>query len=304
MTSEAGPHLVRISCADDRWLRLNAEHVATSLGGILLDTAADGDLRADDADVLVVAGTQAPDTDGEQYVHAAVLERTDPREGFVTRTGASLVDVTRQRTATVLVVAPSTRVQLAQRAPDITVLPVTSAKTALRAVQHGEAAAVIAPIPWLRANRTLAPDLVVRPLEHGEILHAAGSGIASLFCRRADARTRKAVAMMDNAHTRAALTAERELAFHITGGRDDTDVYVAGHAEMRRTASGDERLVLLGLLITQGGYGPYRASHEVGSGDATMLGQAMAATLLAQYQQAHERRTAQQHSHSTANLGH
>lgn len=304
MTNEARQPYMRISCADDRWLRHKAEQVATAVGGILLDAGAGDDLAAGDADLLVIAGTAATPTDDDQFVRAAVLERTDPREGLVTRTGGSLVDVTRQRTATVLVVAASTRVQLAQRAPDITVLPVTSAEAALRAVQHGEVAAVIAPIPWLRANSALAPGLVVRPLEHGEILHAAGSGIASLLCRRTDARTRKAVAMLDNAQTRAALTAERELQFHVSGDQADTDMYVAGHAEMRRTANGDERLVLLGLLLTQGGYGPYRASHEVGSADATVLGRAMAATLLAQYQQAHDRRTSPRHSDTTANLGH
>jgi len=304
MTNQAHQPAVRISCANDRWLRLKAEHVAISIGGILLEARSGDGSNAADADLLVVAGITATPVDDEQFVRAAVLERTDPREGLVTRTGGSLVDVTRQRTATVLAVVPSTRVQLAQRAPDITVLPVTSAETALRAVQHGEAEAVIAPIPWLRANSDLAPDLVARPLEHGEILHAAGSGIASLMCRRADARTRKAVAMLDNAPARAALTAEHELQFHITGDHEDTDMYVAGHAEMRRTVGGDDRLVLLGLLLTQGGYGPYRASHEVGSADATVLGRAMAATLLAQYQQAHDRRTSQQHSHSIANLGH
>ncbi|MEX2533303.1 MAG: hypothetical protein WD360_05015 [Nitriliruptoraceae bacterium] len=304
MTNQVWQPSVRVSCADDCWLRLKAEHVTTSIGGILLDAGAGDDITAGNADLLVVAGTAANPMDDEQFMRAAVLERTDPREGLVTRTGGSLVDVTRQRTATVLVVAASTRVQLAQRAPDITVLPVASAEAALRAVQHGEVAALIAPIPWLRANSALAPGLAVRPLEHGEILHAAGSGIASLLCRRTDARTRKAVAVLDNAQSRAALTAERELQFHVTGDQADTDMYVAGHAEMRRTANGDERLVLLGLLLTQGGYGPYRASHEVGSADATVLGRAMAATLLAQYQQAHDRRTSSQHSHSTANRGH
>lgn len=303
MTTATEPQL-RIACAADGWLRRQAEQVATTIGGIVLDVTAEQDLTANTADLLVVAGTHSPQGADEHLVRAAVLQRPDPREGLVTRTGGSLVDVTRQRTATVYVVEASTRVQLAGRAKDITVLPVISAKTALLAVHHGEAAGVIAPIPWLRANSSLAPEVVVRPLEHGELLHAAGSGIVSLWCRRNDARSRKAVAGLDDAHARAAFTAERELQFHLTGDRDDTEIYVAGHAEMRRTAGGDERLVLLGLLITAGGYGPYRASHEVGSTDATVLGRAMAATLLAQYQTARDRRASHTHGQATAPLGH
>lgn len=303
MTGTAQLPALRVSCADDPWLRRQAAQVATVIGGVLSAEGLHAELTAGDTDLLVVKGAATPQGNDEQFVHAAVLKRPDPREALVTRLGSSLADVVQGRATTVFVVVPSTRMQLAQRAKDIIALPVPSANEALRAVHHGEAAALIAPLSWLRANSGDAPDLVVHPLEHGELLHAPASSIVSVMCRRSDGRARKAAAVLDDANARAAFTAERELEFHITGDVDNTDLHVAGHAELRRTASGEERLVLLGLLITSAGFGPYRASHEVGSADATVLGRAMAATLLAQYQSARERSVARQHNHVTKSLG-
>jgi len=292
---------LRILCTDDPWVKRSAEAVAAATGGTVI-TATAASLATSDADLLVVGGGDITHSLDQQYVRAAVLERQDPREALVTRQGESLADVARSKTATILVVSPTTRVQVVKRAPDVTVLPVVSSEAAFNAVMHGEASALIAPIAWLRVNSHAAPALVVRPLEHGELLHPVGCGLASVFCRRDDARARKAVAGLDNTAARSALTAERELLFHVTGDSPDTVFAVAGHAETRLTASGDERLVLLGLLMTSTGYGPYRASHEVGAVDATTLGRAMAATLLAQYQSANDRVATQ--NHTAAHTGH
>jgi hydroxymethylbilane synthase len=298
-TDNATP--LRILTSDDPFVRQRANALAKTLDATIVGTIAPGDPTNVDADLVVVAGHDTTYSADPTMVHAAVLPRHDPREALVTRTGAALADVARAKTDTLLVVSQSTRVQLAQRAKDSTILAVTNSDTALAAVTHGEAAGLIAPIPWLKAHSSAAPGLVVRPLEHGELLHPVGSGIISIYCRRDDARARKAVATLDDEDTRAALTAERELHYHIAGDGDHHDLFVAGHAEMRLTATGDKRLVLLGLLITADGFGPYRASHEVGSADATVLGRAMAATLLAQYQTARDRVTG--HKHHAAATG-
>lgn len=280
----------RIACPDDAWVRACAAQIAGVIDGVVDPPTTPADLRVADADFIMVQGVDDTHRNDPQMVRAAVLQRTDPREAIVTRTGAALPEVTRSKNATLLALIPSTRVQLAKRAPNVVVMPSPVAHDALAAVTNGEATALVAPISWLRAYASAAPGLVVRPLEHGEILHAPGSGIVSVLCRRDDAKARKAVAAFDDQAARHALVAERELLFHITGAHNDTPFTVAGHAETRQTAAGDERLVLLGLLMASPAYGPYRASHEVASSEATVLGRAMAATLLAQYQTAYDRR--------------
>jgi hydroxymethylbilane synthase len=297
--SEPVPPPLTVLCGPEPVVVQRAKQLADQIGANLQIGAADANLSTTPADLLVVAGNDPTHAGDDSFVRAAVLQRHDPREALVTRNGASLPEVARSKTATISVQSPTTRVQIVRRAPEVTVLPVDSAHSALTAVTNGEATALVAPIPWLRAHSSVAPGLVVRPLEHGEILHPIGSGIVSVMCRRDDARSRKAVAPVDDVAARQVLTAERELWFHITGDDPATGFTVAGHAETRLTATGEERLVLLGLLMTTQGAGPYRASHEVGSTDATVLGRAMAATLLAQYQAVAERSHA--HSHDPTN---
>lgn len=291
------PRDLQLSCPSEPWLRARATTLAAAVGATL-NTA--DEPTSDAADLILVAGDDAQLSRSADYVRAAVLTRDDPREALVSRAGSSLAQVARSKTATLAVWAASTRVQVALRAADVTVEPVVNLDDALRGVVNGELTAVIAPIPVLRAHHRAAPGLVARPLEHGEILHPIGSGLVSVFCRRDDAPARKALAPFDDPGSRHALTAEREFSYHITGDDPDTPFAVAGHAETRRTAAGDERLVLLGLLSTNYGAGPYRASHEVGSHDATTLGRAMAATLMAQHQQVLERSPGLKHDHTQA----
>lgn len=298
MSEAATPH-VTLHCAPEPWLLARARPLADALSATLNETASLAD--TDSADLFVVAGDSPTFANDKTYVRAAVLRRDDPREALVTRDGGALPDVAASKTATLMVWASSTRVQVALRARDVSVLPAPNVDEALAAVANGEATAVVAPIPVLRAHSRSTPQLVARPLEHGEILHPIASGLVSVFCRRDDAQSRKMLAPFDDAAARQALTAERELLFHVTGDDPATPFAVAGHAETRLTAAGDERLVLLGLLSTSTGAGPYRASHEVGSADATMLGRAMAATLLAQHQQVLDRR--HEHSHHDAQTG-
>jgi hydroxymethylbilane synthase len=73
------------------------------------------------------------------------------------------------------------------------------------------------------------------------------------------------------------VSAEREMLTQLQGG---CTAPIGAHAEIRRTSTGDERLVLLGLLADPTGTKMYRASHEVAADEAIMLGRAMAATLL------------------------
>jgi hydroxymethylbilane synthase len=149
--------------------------------------------------------------------------------------------------------------------------------TRLGRVADGELDGVVIAVAGLLRLRPRVPGVVVTPLEHGEMLHAPAQGVLAVECRRDDGATRRALAAVDDGPTRTETTAERELLLQLQGG---CTAPIGAHAELRQTATGEDRLVLLGMLADPSGTRLHRASHEVGADEATLLGRAMAATLL------------------------
>jgi porphobilinogen deaminase len=144
-------------------------------------------------------------------------------------------------------------------------------------VEVGDLDAAVVGVAELLLARPTATALVVVPLEHGEVLHRPGQGVTAVTCRRGTAAVRKLLARLDESLARVELEAEWELWRQLS---QDDDPLVAAHAEVRRSVSGHERLVLLGLLTDATGSRRARASHETAPDEAVTLGRAMAATLL------------------------
>jgi hydroxymethylbilane synthase len=234
---------------------------------------------ARDCHLVVHSYKDLPTQPHQDLVIAAVPARVDPRDALVTRQGWRLADLPRDRPVTIGTSSPRRAAQLQRHRRDVIVQPIRgNIETRLRKVADGELDGVLVALAGLLRLRPEVDGLTAVPLEHGEMLHAPAQGALAVECRSDDATTRKALRRIDDARTRTEVAAERELLQQLQGG---CTAPIGAHAEIRRTATGDDRLVLLGMLSDPSGSHLHRASHETGADEAIMLGRAMAATLLA-----------------------
>lgn len=241
----------------------------------------DGTRRAvldGDCDVVVHSYKDLPSEEHPDLVVGAVPARVDPRDALVSREGWRLAELPRHRPVTVGTSAPRRRAQLQRHRRDLLVQPLRgNLGTRLQAVSEGRLDAVVVALAGLLRLRPETGGLIAVPLEHGELLHAPAQGALAVECRRDAAATRKALRSLDEPVTRTEVAAERELLLQLQGG---CSAPIGAHAEQRTTATGQRRLVLLGMVADPNGTRLYRASHETGADDAITLGRAMAATLL------------------------
>jgi hydroxymethylbilane synthase len=214
-----------------------------------------------------------------ELVIGAVPERVDPRDALVSREGWRLAELPRDRPITIGTSSPRRAAQLQRHRRDVIVQPIRgNLETRLRKVATGELDGVLVAVAGLLRLRPDVDGLTAVPLEHGEMLHAPAQGALAVECRVGDATTRKALRRLDHPRTRTEVAAERELLTQLQGG---CTAPIGAHAEVRRAAGGEDRLVLLGMLSDPSGTSLHRASHETGADEAIMLGRAMAATLMA-----------------------
>jgi hydroxymethylbilane synthase len=210
----------------------------------------------------------------------AVLARADPRDALVSRPGWRLADLPRDRQVTLGTSSARRRAQLQHHRRDLLVQPLRgNLTTRLQRVADGELDAVVVALAGLLRLRPDVGGLVAVPLEHGEMLHAPGQGALAVECRSDDAATIASLSLLDDLTTRTEVAAERALLAALEGG---CTAPIGAHAEVRRTADGAERLVLLGLVADPNGTRVARASHETGVDAPATLGRTMAATLRAQ----------------------
>jgi hydroxymethylbilane synthase len=297
----------RIATRRSALARTQAQTVADALAAAtgrpaeLVPLATTGDehpdraIEAFDAKGLFVDGTRQAVLDGDCHlvVHSykdlptepqpgltigAVPTRVDPRDALVSRVGWRLAELPRDRPVTVGTSSPRRRAQLQRHRRDLLVQPLRgNLDTRLRRVADGELDAVVVALAGILRLRPDVPGLMVVPLEHGEILHAPAQGALALECRVDDAVTRKALRRLDDARTRTAVTAERELLLHLQGG---CTAPIGAHATVHAGPTGHDRVELLGMLADPSGTRLLRASHETGADEPELLGRAMAATLL------------------------
>lgn len=241
----------------------------------------DGTRRAvleGDCHMVVHSYKDLPTAPVPELVIGAVPARVDPRDALVTREGWSLSAIPRDRQIAIGTSSPRRAAQLMRHRRDLLVQPLRgNITTRLGKVVSGELDGIVIALAGLLRLRPKVDGLTATPLEHGEVLHAPAQGALAVECRRDDATTRRALAAVDDDVTRTEVSAEREMLLQLQGG---CTAPIGAHAEIRRTTEGSDRLVLLGVVADPSGTRLYRASHEVASDEATMLGRAMAATLL------------------------
>ncbi len=233
---------------------------------------------AGDCHMVVHSYKDLPTDRAEGLSIGAVPARADPRDALITRAGWRLAEIPRDRPMNIGTSSPRRQAQLQRHRRDLLVQPLRgNIVTRLGKVASGELDGIVLAVAGLLRLRPNVDGLTAVPLEHGEMLHAPAQGALAVECRTDDAATRKALRRLDDVPTRTEVAAERELLMQLQGG---CTAPIGAHAELRTTSTGEERLVLLGMVSDPSGTSLHRASHETGAGDAVMLGRAMAATLL------------------------
>ncbi len=208
----------------------------------------------------------------------AVPARVDPRDALVTAEGWRLADLPRDQQIVIGTSSMRRRAQIQRHRRDILVQPIRgNIGTRLGKVADGELHGIVIAIAGLLRLRPEVKGLTAVPLEHGEMLHAPAQGALAIECRDDDDVTRVALGTIDDATSRTEVRAEREMLRVLEGG---CTAPIGAHAELRRSAAGDDRLVLLGMVADPNGTRMHRASHEAAGDQAEKLGRAMAVTLL------------------------
>ncbi|MEX2324987.1 MAG: hydroxymethylbilane synthase [Nitriliruptoraceae bacterium] len=302
--SHAGPW--RIATRRSQLAQIQAQQVADQLTATtgrraeLVPMATTGDehperaIESFDAKGLFVDRTRQAVLDGDCHfvVHsykdlptepvdgltlAGVPTRVDPRDALVSRDGWRLADIPRGQPVTIGTSSARRRAQLQRHRRDLLVQPLRgNITTRLRKVADGSLDAVVLAVAGLLRLRPDVPGLTVVPLEHGEMLHAPAQGALALECRSDDVSTIASLSLINDRSTSTEVAAERAMLAALAGG---CTAPIGAHAELRMTAEGNERLVLLGMLADPNGTRMYRASHETGADAPVTLGQAMARTL-------------------------
>jgi hydroxymethylbilane synthase len=249
----------------------------TSFGGVGVFVAAvrEAVLRGD-ADIAVHSLKDLPTEPAAGLVVAAMPQRQDPRDVLVSRDGFTVM--TRPPGARVGTGSPRRAAQLLAARPDLDVVPVRgNVDTRLRTVTDGTLdAVVLARAGLARLDRL---DAVTEAIEPDLMLPAPGQGALAVECRDVDvdAALLDALRSLDDAATRAAVTAERSLLATLEAG---CSAPVGAYATV--SGEGEALLVhLTGNVVSLDGTVQVRKSVTGAAGDAVALGRELALDLLA-----------------------
>jgi hydroxymethylbilane synthase len=181
--------------------------------------ALDEALLRNEIDFAVHSLKDVPTTVAPGVVLAAVPDRADARDALV-------VASRHQGVATVAALAHGARVatssprrasQLLRLRPDLVVVAMAgNVDTRLARLEEGRADALVLACAGL--DRLGKGNVITRRVEPHEILGAPGQGALGIVCRADDAETIAVLMAMDDAPTRAAVEAERDLLRLLRGG--------------------------------------------------------------------------------------
>ena len=151
----------------------------------------------------------------EPFALAATPKRVDPRDVFVSVKYARLADL--PRGARVGTSSQRRRAQLKALRPDIEAVEFRgNVDTRLRKLAEGQVDAILLAAAGL--DRLEKTEWVRERLEPKDFCSAAGQGSLGIETRKDDAATIAAVAFLDDAATRFAVTAERAALASLGGG--------------------------------------------------------------------------------------
>jgi hydroxymethylbilane synthase len=184
------------------------------LGDGVFVTAIEDALRVGEIDAAVHSLKDLPTGDRPGLVIAAVLPREDPRDVLITSARGGLA--TLPQGARVGTSSPRRDSALRRLRPDITTAPIRgNVETRLAKVARGDYDATVLALAGLRRLGLTVGDREILELEL--MLPAPGQGAIAVQCRADDGAARDRLAAIDDAPTRAATDAEREL-LRLIGG--------------------------------------------------------------------------------------
>ncbi len=226
-------------------------------------------LLAGEVDFAVHSLKDLPTLPAEGIVLAAVPTRDDPRDALCgERKLADLPSGARIGTGSARRMA-----QLRSLRHDLEVVPIRgNADTRLRKIADGDVDAVVLAYAGLvRISRLEAVSEVFDP---GQMLPAPGQGALAIECRADRADLIETLATLDDAATRAAVTAERTLLSTLEGG---CSAPIGAYAALE-----DGTLHLIGVVAGYDGERQIRMSESGHPEEAERLGRDLATRMLAE----------------------
>jgi len=229
---------------------------------------------ADDrADLAVHSLKDVPMDMPEGFTLAAISEREDPRDAFVSNRYLDLAGL--PGGARIGTSSLRREAQLRERDPLLSILPLRgNVNTRLRKLDEGRYDAIILAAAGLK--RLGFGNRIARLLDPDESLPAVGQGALALECRADRADVIAALAPLADRDTTLATTAERAFARALSGS---CHTPLAAHAMTRH-----KELWLRGLLATPDGAEVMRGERSAAVAtetDADALGRALAQEFLA-----------------------
>jgi hydroxymethylbilane synthase len=205
----------------------------------------------------------------QDFVIAAFLERADPRDALLSRSGRGLAELpagaklgtsSLRRTAQLLAARPDLRIEPLRGNVD----------TRLKRLENGELDAMVLACAGL-ARLGLESRISAR-LDPARMLPAVGQGAIGIECRSDDAHARALLRALDDTATRTALAAERSFA-RALGGSCQSPIAALARIEQ-------DRLTLAGLVAEPDGSRLLRESASGACARAEQLGEELAQRLL------------------------
>lgn len=225
-------------------------------------------------DLAVHSLKDLPTSAAEGITLAAVPARDDPRDALVGADDAKLADL--PPGARIGTGSPRRAAQIRLLRHDVDCVPIRgNANTRVGRVRDGELDAVVLAVAGL--TRLGFQGRISQVFEPEEMLPAPGQGALAVECRSGDPELAALLASVDDAASRAAVTAERCLLAALEAG---CNAPVGGYA------TGTDRLrldaVVLGSATAGGVPGAIRGHDVADATQAASLGRELAGRLLAQ----------------------
>jgi len=274
LRQEAGVdvELVTISTEGDR----DQSTPLAALGGQgVFVTALREAVVSGEVDFAVHSLKDLPTTPDPRLNLAAVPSREDPRDAVVARNNLTLGEL--PVGSTVGTGSPRRTAQINALGLGLTVVPVRgNVDTRIDKVSKGDLDAVVLALAGLK--RLGRADVATELLDPLQILPAPGQGALACECRADDSATAEVLAVLDDAETRSAVTAERSLLATLEAG---CSAPVGALADIAIGDDGDE-LWLRAVVADVSGTPSIRLSATGSPDDARAVGEQLAAELLAE----------------------
>jgi len=274
--------LVEIVTDGDRSQAAGTPLVGASSTGVFVSALRDA-LLAGEVDVAVHSLKDLPTYATEGIALAAVPPREDPRDVVIARDGLTLGEL--PPGSKVATGSPRRVAQIAALGLGVELVGVRgNVDTRIARVREGSYDAIVLARAGLARLGRL--DEVTEVLDPLQMLSAPGQGALAVECRSDDTATRALLARIDDAPSRAAVSAERALMATLEGG---CAAPIGALAEIAEGDAGPElwlRAVVASedgvLAVRRSASTPLGADPAAWPADATRLGRELAAEMLAE----------------------